>query len=247
MLALALAALLSAAPAGSARWARVVAALQLVAEEYFEALELNDEEATRSRHAALAELLSRTAPLVPAADIRAEVLALRARLATVDYKLGDDCRALIGRILERAQLRRSPRTKPDLARGKKLYAQACAACHGAGATGESAIAATMDPRPGNILHPEYNWSPWDMFNRISYGGAQTAMPAFDEGLDESQRWDIVFWLFAERWPPCTKPLPPLRADELALLGDFELGNKFGYGAASCLRRSYLPPRPAPAR
>jgi hypothetical protein len=84
-----------------------------------------------------------------------------------------------------------------------------------------------------------------MFNRVTYGGAQTAMPAFEDGLTEMQRWDIVFYLSAERWPPCEKSLPPIRSDELALSGDFELGNKFGYGAAACLRRDFLGPmRPA---
>ena len=80
-----------------------------------------------------------------------------------------------------------------------------------------------------------------MFNRITYGGIETAMPSFEAGLSVQERWDVVFWLFAERWPPCTKPLPPLRADQLAVLGDYELGNQYGYGAASCLRRDFLPP------
>ena len=81
-----------------------------------------------------------------------------------------------------------------------------------------------------------------MFNRVTFGGYETAMPSFEEGLAAGERWDLVFWLFAERWPPCVRALPPLRADELALLGDFELGNQFGYGAAACLRRSFLPPK-----
>ena len=80
-----------------------------------------------------------------------------------------------------------------------------------------------------------------MHNRITYGGAGTAMPSFQEGLTSAQRWDIAFWLFAERWPPCEKRLKPISTEELAVSGDFELGNKFGYGAAACLRRSFLPP------
>jgi mono/diheme cytochrome c family protein len=139
-------------------------------------------------------------------------------------------------------LRRTPRTKPDLANGKRVFAEACAACHGPDGTGPPrAVAQRFDPPPPDILHPDFNWSPYEMFNRITYGGIETAMPSFEEGLTVPERWDVVFWLFAERWPPCTKPLPPLRADQLALLGDFELGNQFGYGAASCLRRDFLPP------
>ncbi len=231
------------APGQGASWSRVVAALQLVAEEYSEALELHDRDAARRRQLELAELLERVAPLVPAPDIRAGVESIRTRSLGVDYKLGGDCRALVQQVLEHAPIRRTPHAKPDLAKGKKLYAEACAACHGADATGDSSLTATMDPPPGNILHPVYNWSPYEMFNRVTYGGAQTAMPSFENAVSEMERWDIVFYLFAERWPPCEKPLSPLRADELALLGDFELGNRFGYGAASCLRREFLPPAP----
>src|SRR5439155_1472457 len=91
---------------------------------------------------------------------------------------------------------------------------------GGGADGRGdavGIDATMQPPPPNILEPPHNWSPYEMFNRATYGGVETAMPSFEQGLTESQRWDIVFYLFAERWPPCEKPLPPIGADELALM------------------------------
>jgi mono/diheme cytochrome c family protein len=240
---LALALALAAAQAGrDAGWNRVVAALQLVGEEAVEAFELPEPERTR-RQQQLARRLAQAAQQAPAANIRDEIEAIRTRLLARDYEVGTACRALVRTILERFQFRRIPRTKPDLARGKKLYVKACAACHGPSATGDSAIGAAQDPRAGDILHPKQNWAPYDMYNRVTYGGAETAMPSFEEGLSEPQRWDIVFYLFAERWPPCDKPLPPLRADELALLGDYELGNRFGYGAAACLRRHFLPPRP----
>ena len=240
---LALALALASAPAGrDASWNRVVAALQLVGEEAVEAFELPEPDRTR-RQQELAKRLAQVAPQAPAADIREGIASIRRRLLARDYEVGTACRALVRTILQRFQFRRSPQTRPGLARGRKLYLQACAACHGPSATGDSAIGAAQDPRAGDILHPKQNWAPYDMYNRVTYGGADTAMPSFEDGLSESQRWDIVFYLFAERWPPCDKPLPPLRADELALLGDYELGNRFGYGAAACLRRDFLPPAP----
>ncbi|HZX95247.1 MAG TPA: cytochrome c [Myxococcales bacterium] len=222
-------------------WNRVVAALQLVGEEYLEALEL-PADASSARRRQLATLLEGAAPFAGDAGVRKEILALRDRVLTTDYELGVACKALVGRILDRFPVRRTPRKKPDLEEGKKLYVQACAACHGEGGKGGSPIASTMDPPPRDILNPRPNWSPSDMFNRVTYGGAETAMPAFKDGLSQMARWDIVFYLFAERWPPCEKPLPPLRADELAVLGDYELGNRFGYGAAACLRRIFRPPK-----
>jgi mono/diheme cytochrome c family protein len=235
-------------PEHEAAWNRVVAALQQVSEEYREALEMGDPPAVQRRLGQLAALLDEASALLDrmgtpfAAEIQTQVKGIRARIVGVDYKLGADCRAIVDRILARIRLRRAPPAKPDLANGKRLFAEACAACHGPTGTGPPReVAKRFDPPPPDILHPDFNWSPYEMFNRITYGGIETAMPSFAEGLTAQERWDIVFWLFAERWPPCTKPLPPLRADQLAVLGDFELGNQFGYGAASCLRRDFLAP------
>src|SRR6266478_61777 len=227
--------------AESSSWNRVVAALQLIAEEHHETLELSDPDARRRRQEQLQQRLGEVLPLVPWPGLRAGVEALRGRLVGTDFEVGSTSRGLIRQIFERAPIWRAPPSKPDLARGKKLYLQSCAACHGPDATGDSPIAATMDPPPSDLLHPRQNWSTYDMFIRTTYGGAQTAMPSFEEGLSKMKRWDIVYFLFAERWPPCEKPLPPLRADELAVLGDYELAKRFGYGAAACLRRKFLPP------
>ncbi len=192
-------------PQEEERWSPVVAALQQVAEEYQDTLELHDQEAAQRRKLQLARLVDETSAAAG---------------------------AIGGPLAEQVQQS-----------GKQLFAQACAPCHGADGRGDAVgIDASMQPPPPNILEPPHNWSPYEMFNRATYGGVETAMPSFELGLTESQRWDIVFYLFAERWPPCGKPLPPIGADELAMMGDFELGNRYGYGAAACLRRDFLPPR-----
>ncbi|TMA18376.1 MAG: c-type cytochrome [Deltaproteobacteria bacterium] len=235
-------------PGDEAAWNRVVAALQQVSEEYREALELKDPPVVERRLSQLATLLDEASALLArigtprAADVDAQVKGIRRRIAGIDYRLGEDTRAIVDRILQVIPVRRAPEKKPDLANGKRLFAEACAACHGADGTGPPPeVAKRFDPPPPDILHPDFNWSPYEMFNRLTYGGIETAMPSFEEGLSPQERWDIVFHLFAERWPPCTKPLPKLGSDRLAALGDFELGNEFGYGAASCLRRDFLAP------
>ncbi len=225
------------------RWSRVVAGLQQLAEEYPEALEFP--ERTEERLPQLAEFLeqlsAQSASSPADAPIKARIDALRQRVLGVDYELGGECRAAADMIVARKALPRTPLRAPDLENGKRVFAQSCAACHGHRGEGEATIA-SFDPPPPNILHPQYNWTPFEMFNRVTWGGIETAMPAFDEGLSAEERWDVVFWLFAERWPPCPHEVLPLPADELALLGDFELGNRFGYGAAACLRRHFIPPR-----
>jgi len=204
--------------ADEAAWNRVVAALQQVSEEYREALEMGDPPAVQRRLAQLAGLLDHASGLLGrigtpfAAAIDGQVKGIRGRILGVDYKLGSDCHAIVDGILSGVNLRRAPRAKPDLDNGKRVFAQACAACHGPDGTGPPPqLAKTFEPPPPDILHPDFNWSPYEMFNRITYGGIETAMPSFEEGLSVPERWDVVFWLFAERWPPCTKPLPALRA------------------------------------
>jgi len=235
-------------PADEASWNRVVAALQQVSEEYREALEMGDPPAVQRRLGQLGTLVNQAGGLLIAIgtpfalEIARQLKEVGARILGVDYRLAADCRAIVDRIVQSVPLRRVPAHKPDLANGKRLFAQACATCHGADGTGPPPdVAKRFDPAAPDILHPDFNWSPYEMFNRITYGGIETAMPSFEEGLSSQERWDIVFHLFAERWPPCTKPLPPISSDRLAVLGDFELGNQFGYGAAACLRRDFLPP------
>jgi len=239
-------------PADEAAWNRVVAALQQASEEYREALEIKDPPAVEKRLGQLATLLDEASGLLTrigtprAAEFDAQLKGIRARILRTDYRLVGDARAIVDRILQAVPIRRAPDKKPDLENGKRVFAQSCAACHGADGTGPPReVAERFDPPPPDILHPDFNWSPYEMFNRLTYGGVETAMPSFQEGLSPQERWDVVFYLFAERWPPCTKPLPPIGADRLAVLGDFELGNEFGYGAASCLRRDFLAPGAKP--
>jgi len=71
----------------NANWNRVVAALQLVAEEHHETLELPDADARRQRQQELSQLLSDVALVVPVPDLRAEVEALRQRLVGADYEV----------------------------------------------------------------------------------------------------------------------------------------------------------------
>jgi mono/diheme cytochrome c family protein len=227
-------------PQDEAAWNRVVAALQQVSEEYREALELKDPPVVQRRLEQLAKLLDEARALLArigtpsAAGIDAGVKGIRARILTTDYRLGGDTRAIVDRVLQAVPIPRAPGKKPDLDNGKHVFAQACASCHGLDGTGPPPeVAKRFDPPPPDILHPDFNWSPYEMFNRITYGGIETAMPSFEEGLTAQERWDVVFHLFAERWPPCTKPLPKVSSDRLAVLGDFELGNQFGYGAAAC--------------
>ena len=76
---------------------------------------------------------------------------------------------------------------------------------------------------------------------VAYGGLETAMPAFGEGLSVQERWDLVFYLFAARWPKCDREVAPMKASALALFSDFDLSAKLPYDAIGCARQHFAPP------
>jgi high-affinity iron transporter len=131
----------------------------------------------------------------------------------------------------------TPVARPDLARGASLYQLACVPCHGPPNGPPPPAAAHLNPRPPRPT--ESALTPYELFNRITYGGAGTAMPSFAETLSDGDRWDIAFHLFADRWPPCASPRwSPLPAAALAHMSDGDIWRADGWGAAACLRRNF---------
>jgi mono/diheme cytochrome c family protein len=85
--------------------------------------------------------------------------------------------------------------------GEEIYfSQDCAVCHGAEGNGQGIFSQGMNPRPIDLtdkalmdrLDDSY------LFWRISEGGLEppflSAMPAFEEMLEEEQRWQLVAYL-----------------------------------------------------
>jgi mono/diheme cytochrome c family protein len=131
----------------------------------------------------------------------------------------------------------TPGARPDLTRGASLYQVACFPCHGPPDGPPPPAAAHLIPRPPRPT--ESSFTPHELFNRITYGGAGTAMPSFAETLTDGDRWDIAFHLFADRWPPCASSRwSPLPAATLAHMSDADIWRADGWGAAACLRRNF---------
>jgi high-affinity iron transporter len=222
-------------------WDRVAFALQLVRDEYGEQMEVGDV----SGIAALATVLDGAVAAlgVPTEATRPVANALgelRAGLLRHEppRTVAKTCARLLADLAQAGRLTRRPPSPPDLRRGAGAYAVACAPCHGPPNGPLPPAAAHMipqPPRPNGTLQ-----TPYEIFNRITYGGAGTPMPSFAEALPETARWDISFYLFADLWPPCTptRPLPTLPAADLAYLTDRDLWQKYGWGAAPCLRRNF---------
>lgn len=83
----------------------------------------------------------------------------------------------------------------SIERAARLFATACATCHGR--TGDGRGAPGLSPSPADLtLHvPLHNDG--ELFRSISDGIRGTAMPAWRERLTEQQLWSLVSFLRAE--------------------------------------------------
>ncbi|QJR15156.1 cytochrome c/FTR1 family iron permease [Usitatibacter palustris] len=121
---------------------------------------------------ALAKLIDAKAAPV---DVSAAAVALRQSVVTA-------YRVVVG-----------PKRAPDLAKGRALFAQHCATCHGADGRGDGPLAKGMDPAPSNFHERERQEkrSVHGLFNTISLGVGGTAMRSFNE-IPEADRWALAY-------------------------------------------------------
>jgi len=90
----------------------------------------------------------------------------------------------------------TPDNPATVAAGRALYQQNCAICHGPKGLGDGAAGQTLNPKPFNLqLHvPQH--APGETYYWISEGIPFTAMPAWKDKLNETERWEIVRYLQA---------------------------------------------------
>ncbi len=88
-----------------------------------------------------------------------------------------------------------PERLPDLERGRKLYAERCAACHGVQGKGDGPLAASLDPRPTDFtdLDRYRQRTLYGLYSTITHGVEGTAMRAFSM-LPADDRWSLAFYV-----------------------------------------------------
>ncbi len=74
-------------------------------------------------------------------------------------------------------------------RGKKSYFQYCSSCHGAKAMGDGPAAASLSPKPTNLLAMSGGHLDGDFAWKIANG--RGAMPAWKGVLNQNQIWELV--------------------------------------------------------
>lgn len=111
-------------------------------------------------------------------------------------------RALQAHLVAEFRLDIAPRQVPSIAVGRLLYAQACAVCHAADGGGRTPAARPLHPRPGDFRARSMaaHLSPYSVFSAITFGIPGTAMASF-ELFEETERWDLAFYVCALRHAP----------------------------------------------
>ncbi|MEA2642876.1 MAG: copper resistance protein [Chloroflexota bacterium] len=85
-----------------------------------------------------------------------------------------------------------PVTAESLARGRAVYDQGCAVCHGVDGRGNGPSAQFFDPPPADLrLHMAQGHTDAQLFDWISNGMAGTGMPGFGRELAEDDRWHVI--------------------------------------------------------
>ncbi len=90
-----------------------------------------------------------------------------------------------------------PYAAPSIARGAPLYAQDCAACHGAGGRGDGPLAGKLPIRPADLTEPHlFAHKIGEIYWWVSYGRGDGVMPGFADELTPDQRWDLINFVLA---------------------------------------------------
>jgi len=133
--------------------------------------------------------------------------------------------------------------RPDLLdRGRAVYRQRCAGCHGSDGDGNGVAATFLSPRPRDFTAAVFKFrstpsgslpTDGDLYRTVTRGVRGTAMPTWHE-LPDKDRLAVVAFIktFSPRWkdekaePPLVASPPPARTELVAL------GREL-YGRAKC--------------
>ncbi len=92
-----------------------------------------------------------------------------------------------------------PGTPEAFASGHQVFQSHCITCHGSDGRGQGHAAATLSPPPSDLTAAHLDdHTDGDLFWWITHGMPGTAMPAWEDILVETQRWQLIHYLRAIR-------------------------------------------------
>lgn len=158
------------------------------ADEYEEMLEFTSQ--VTQRIGVLPDNPGKENLLAAAAGLE-QLVKQKAAPSAVAAASSDLRRAIVGAY----HLRLAPRTAPDLSGGSALYAQNCAACHGAEGRGDGPAAKGLEPPASNFhdLARMAQRSVYGLYSTITLGVEGTSMASFKR-LPEEERWALAFYV-----------------------------------------------------
>ena len=111
-----------------------------------------------------------------------------------------------------------PERTPSFERGREIFAEHCAPCHGATGFADTERAAQYTPRPANFHDPRVAGplSPFRIFTTVRFGVPNTAMVPFSTFSDEA-RWSVAFYAATLDHAPAASGAPEARLFSLAEL------------------------------
>ena len=143
----------------------------------------------RSGIAELPERPGRVRLEANAKQLEADILSMAPvdQVATAARKLAADLLAIYPITL-------SPSRAPDLERGRLLYQETCASCHGVSGNGRGPASAGLDPPPIAFIdvNRARQRSIMGLYQVIDQGIDGTAMPGFSQ-LSSDDRWALAFY------------------------------------------------------
>ncbi len=95
-----------------------------------------------------------------------------------------------------ARLARSPvaPVPAQIAIGRQIYQEHCAACHGVSGNGDGPDAVRLIPKPANLTVHVPMHTDGELYYWITNGIPTTAMPAWQTTLTDTQRWQVVVFI-----------------------------------------------------
>ena len=92
-----------------------------------------------------------------------------------------------------------PQSKPDIARGARIFAEHCADCHGSNGDGQGELVlAGSIPQPIDMTRLELTGqkTPQDWYEMITNGNIEKLMPPWRNALTRQQRWDAALYAYS---------------------------------------------------
>ncbi len=96
------------------------------------------------------------------------------------------------------EIKKSPKRPISLENGENIFRTNCSHCHGISGQGDGPTAAELDPKPAVLADPDITGNehstPYDNFEVINVGIANTGMIAWADVLSEDDIWDVAYYI-----------------------------------------------------